>query len=243
MLEKGLSKYLQRPVVSIILRDVRSRRVWILGRVNKSGVYPLVRPMRLLEAVARAGGLMVSAQTASTEELADLQHSFIVRKGRMLPVDFQALFREGDMSQNVYLRPDDFVYLPSSLSSEIYVMGKVRKPTNVPFQNQVTLVAAIAKALGPAEGAHLKQVAVIRGSLSKPRVAVVNYNDIITGKRPDIALESRDIVYVPDRPYSSIVDYGKLIVDTFVRTVAANEGSKAAIPSADTVGVQLQIGQ
>lgn len=243
MLEQGLRKYLQSPRVSIILREVQSRRIWILGRVYRSGVYPLVRPMRLLEAVARAGGLMVSKQTASTEELADLKHSFVVRKGRMLPVDFHALLREGDMSQNIYLRPDDFIYLPSSLSQEVYVLGKVRRPTNVPYMNEVSLVAAITKAAGPADGAHTKQVAIIRGSLSKPRVAVVNYDDIVTGRRPDVALDARDIVFVPDRPHSSMVDYGKLIVDTFVRTVAANEGSRAADQTATTVGVQLQIGQ
>lgn len=243
ILEKGLSEYLQSPRVSIILRDVQSRRVWILGRVYRSGVYPLVRPMQLLEAVARAGGLMVSAQTASTEELADLKHSFIVRDGRMLPVDFHALLREGDMSQNIFLRPDDFVYLPSSLSREVYVLGKVRKPTNVPYMNEVSLVAAITKAAGPVDGANTRQVAIIRGALSKPRVAVVNYDEIVSGRRPDIALKARDIVFVPDRSYSSLVDYGKLIVDTFVRTVAANEGSRAAVQTADPVGVQLQIGQ
>jgi polysaccharide biosynthesis/export protein len=242
LLEAGLAKFLQRPKIAITLREVRSRRFWILGRVYRSGVYPLVRPMRLLEAVARAGGLMVSAQSSTTEELADLRHSFIVRQGRMLPVDFHALLRGGDMTQNIYLQPDDFIYLPSSLSREVYVLGKVRKPSSVAFMNQVTLVGAISSAFGPAEGAHLKQVAIIRGSLSKPSVAVINYNAIISGQRPDIVLEARDIVYVPDKPYADVLDYGKLIVDTFVRTVAANEGSRAAISTTETVGVQLQIG-
>jgi len=242
LLEKGLAKYLQRPRVAIALREVQSRRIWILGRVYKSGVYPLVRPMRLLEAIARAGGLMVSGFTASTEELADLHHSFIVRDGRMLPVDFHALLREGDMKQNIYLRPNDFIYLPSSLAQEVYVLGEVLKPTNVPFMNQVTLVGAISKARGPNKAAYTRQVAIIRGSLSNPRVAIVNYDEILVGKRPNIALEARDIIYVPDRPYRNAVNYGRLIVDTFVRTVAANEGSRAAVRSADTVGVNIQIG-
>lgn len=242
LLEEGLEKYLQRPRVSITLREVKSRRIWILGRVYRSGVYPLVRPMQLLEAIARAGGLMVSGFTASTEELADLHHSFIVRNGRMLPVDFHALLREGDMQQNIYLRPDDFIYLPSSLAQEVYVLGEVLKPTNVPFMNQVTLVGAISKARGPTKQAYTEQVAIIRGSLSNPRVAIVNYNEILVGKRPNIALEARDIVYVPDRRYENVLNYGRLIVDTFVRTVAANEGSRAAVQSADTVGVNIQIG-
>ncbi len=48
-----------------------------------------------------------------------------------------------DMNQNIYLRPDDFLYLPSSLSQEVYVLVKVRRPTNVPYMNEVSLVAPI----------------------------------------------------------------------------------------------------
>lgn len=241
-LETGLRQYIQDPRISIILREVKSRRIWILGRVYKSGVYPLVRPMQLLEAIARAGGLMVSGMTASTEELADLKHSFIIRKGRTVPVDFHALLREGDMSQNIYLRPDDFIYLPSSLSQEVYVLGAVTKPTNVPFMNEVSLVGAISKAWGPTDKAHLRQVAIIRGSLSKPTLTVVDYEAILQGRAPNVLLGARDIVYVPDEPFEDFKRFGKLIVDTFVRTVAANEGARAVQRSAEPVGVNIQIG-
>lgn len=242
MLEEGLSRYLKSPRISIILRDVRSRRIWILGRVYNSGVYPLVRPMQLLEAIARAGGLMVSGFTASTEELADLKHSFIIRKGRMLPIDFHALLREGDMKQNIYLRPDDFIYLPSSLAQEVYVLGAVKKPTNVPFMNEVTLVGAVSMAWGPTDKAYTRQVAIIRGSLAKPTLRIIDYEAIVHGRAPNLALEARDIVFVPDEPFEDIKRYGRLIVDTFVRTVAANEGARAVQRSAEPVGVNIQIG-
>jgi protein involved in polysaccharide export with SLBB domain len=43
-------------------------------------------------------------------------------------VDFQRLLEQGDMSQNIYLQPDDFVYVPSGAAREVYLFGAVRNP-------------------------------------------------------------------------------------------------------------------
>ena len=66
------------------------------------------------------------------QDLADLRHSFVMRQGQSLPVDFYRLLREGDTSQNIYLQPDDFVYVPSALSQQVYVLGAVRFPAPCP---------------------------------------------------------------------------------------------------------------
>src|SRR6185503_5663329 len=42
--------------VSVTLRSVQSQRVWVLGRLNRPGVYAMAGPMTLLEAIAEAGG-------------------------------------------------------------------------------------------------------------------------------------------------------------------------------------------
>ncbi len=224
LLTTQLAQYYVRPEVSLSLTRVVSKRVWVLGRLNRSGLFPLVGPMTLLEAIARAGGLFTSRFNGTTEELADLNHSFIIRHGEMLPVNFKKLLRQGDTSQNIYLEPDDFIYLPSSLSSEIFVLGAVTGPRPVGFMDDMTLTSAIGKALGPQPGAQLTHVAIVRGSLTEPKIAIVNYNAIMKGRAPDVRLQARDIVYVPFSPYSTIERYGKLITDTFVRTVAADEG-------------------
>src|SRR5437870_4028821 len=58
-LEQELAKYVrQQPQVSLVLRDVASKRVWVLGRVQAPGVYPMAAPTTLLEAIALAGGTM-----------------------------------------------------------------------------------------------------------------------------------------------------------------------------------------
>jgi polysaccharide biosynthesis/export protein len=239
-LERELARYYTSPQVSMQLRGVDSARVWILGRVANPGVYPMASAMTVLEAIALAGGTLTSSLSGTTEDLADLNHAFIVREGQRLPVNFQRLLHEGDMRQNIYLAPDDFIYFPSAAVRDIYVLGAVRSPKAVNRQHD-TLVGAIADAGGPIKNAYLSHVAIVRGTLDDPQIAVVNFNEIVVGKAPDVQLEPRDIVYVPFSPYRFLTKYLDLILTTFVRAVAINEGARAAEPSATPAGVSIGI--
>jgi polysaccharide biosynthesis/export protein len=239
-LEEALKQYLTAPVVSIQLRSIDSTSIWVLGRVTKPGIYPMPAPMTLLEALALAGGAMTSTSSGTTEDLADLSNAFVVRNGERLPVNFARLLNGEDMRQNIYLEPDDFIFVPSSASRDIYVLGAVRMPKAVPRQHN-NLVAAIAEAGGPVKNAYLSHVAVVRGSLDNPKIAVIDYNDVIKGKSPNIQLEPRDIVYVPFSPYRFLTKYLDLILTTFVRAVAINEGARAAEPTAAPASVSIGI--
>jgi protein involved in polysaccharide export with SLBB domain len=187
----------------------------------------------LLEAFAQAGGTLSLAGQRdlsinnSIDDQADLSRSFIVRHGRMLPVDFERLINEGDLSQNIYLEPDDFVYVPPLTARNVYVMGAVGLPRAVPYQEGLTMTAAIANTGGPIREAYLSHVAVVRGSLSQPKIALIDYRDVVRGKVPDVILQPHDIVYVPFEPYRYLVRYGDLIMNTFVSSVAINEGIRA----------------
>jgi len=241
LLENELAKYVGSPQVSVNLRTAGSKKIWMLGRFNKPGIYSMVAPMTVLEAVALAGGTSRSASPVATEELADLHHSFLVRGGKYIPVDFEKLLSEGDMSQNIYLQPDDFIYVPSSSAQEVYVLGSVQQTRAIPYQHQLTLMGALAMAYGPNKVAWASQVTIVRGSLSEPKVAIIDFNAIVKGDAPDVILEPHDIVYVPFSPYSVLNRYLASIVNTFVGTVAANEGSHFA-GSAANIGVSSQVG-
>jgi len=160
-----------------------------------------------------------------------------------LPVNFQKLLRGGDTAQNVYLEPDDCIYLPSSLVSQVYVLGAVNGPRPVGFMDNMTVSTAIAKALGTAPGAQLSHVAIVRGSLNEPKIAIVDFKAIVTGRAPDVRLEPRDIIYVPQSPYRTIERYAKMVTDTFVNTVAANAGGRIVDSKFGGVGVSTSIGK
>lgn len=255
LMEKELAKYVTEPQLTLTLREVSSKHVWLLGRLSRPGVYPMAAPMTLLESIALAGGTASAGMQATLQDLADLRHSFVMRQGQFVPVDFHSLLREGDTSQNIYLQPDDFVYVPSALSQQVYVLGAVRSPRAVPYTDGMTLVSAMTTVSGATSvdwltpgstygvvaDAYLSHVAIVRGSLSNPRMTVVDYGAVIKGGAKDVLLEPGDIVYVPNSPYSTLKRYLNTIVNTFITTVAANEGINAGGGSVN-VGVSVPVG-
>jgi len=254
LIAQALQKYVrERQQVAITLRGVESKHIWLLGRLNNPGVYPMPGPMTLLEAISLAGGPSSASAYATfanvsrgglrgaTGEAGDLQRSFVMRQGRLVPVDFDRLLHEGDLSQNIYLQPDDFVYLPSAETQEVHVLGAVLQPRAVTFANQLSLAQAIADAGGTIKDAYLSHVAIVRGSLSAPQIAIIDYKAVVHGQVPDVQLEPHDIVYVPFTPYRTLARYANLILDTFARTVGVNEGALAVSNSAAPVGVNVQV--
>jgi polysaccharide biosynthesis/export protein len=251
LIEKELAQFMrQPPQVSVTLLGVESRRVWLLGRLNTAGIYPMTAPMTLLEALTVAGGPISPATLGSSsanaasglglsEDIADLRRSFVIRHGQVLPVDFYRLLKEGDMAQNIYLQPDDFVYVPSAVTREVFVLGAVLQPRSVSYRERISLVAAIATAQGTIKDAYLSHVAIVRGSLSHPKIAVVDYKAVTRGELPDVLLEPGDIVYVPFSPYRTLERYANLILNTFVSTVAINEGARAVSRNVAPVGVSI----
>src|SRR5439155_23088077 len=222
----------QQPQVSLVLRGVESKRIWLLGRVQVPGVYVMAAPMTLIEAVSMAGGTLTLTtfrdQEAAGigEDLADLQRSFIIRQGKLLPINFHRLINQGDLSQNIYLQPDDFIYFPAATAREVYVLGAVTQPRPVPYTPGLTVAAAVASAYGTLKGAYLHHVAVVRGSLSQPEIAIVDYKRVLKGEALDLALQPHDIVYVPFSPYRYIERYAVIIVNTFASASAINAGSQ-----------------
>jgi polysaccharide biosynthesis/export protein len=234
-LTEALKRDYSNPVVNVSLVEVRSRRYWILGRVFKPGIYPLRQPTTLLEAISQGGGLFTSAFSGFTEELADLSNSIVVRDGKMLPVNFDKLVREGDASHNIYLRHNDYIYLPSANSTTVLLIGAVVRPDAIGHKDSLTLIDCIAQCKGPAKGAYLKEVVIVRGSLDKPQAAIVNLHDILTGRATNVLLQPGDIVWVPKRPLGLLESTVELVFQDAARTIASGEGSRFAGGNQDPV--------
>ena len=133
---------------------------------------------------------------------ADLSHSFVMRGGKRLKVDFVKLFQQGDLSQNVPLEPDDYIYFPSSSANQIFVVGAVGGQGVVPYSQNATLISAITARGGFMDKAYQSRVLVVRGSLNTPETFIVDAKAILAGEKPDFRLEPKDIVYVSRRPWA-----------------------------------------
>ena len=214
------------PIVNINLKQVESRTFTILGQIKKPGVYGMTRPTTILEAISIGGGTYTSFLGGKTTDLADLNRAILVREKKIVPVDFEALIQQGDMEQNVYLKPGDYIYLPAAGTQKIYVLGAVKFPTAVGYNSRLSFASALASAKGPAANAYLAGALVIRGSASNPRVAKVNLRKVMQGRALNFQMEPGDIIWVPKAPWQKLKEYALVAADTAITTVAVRETAR-----------------
>ncbi len=200
-LDTVLSEFYPAARTIVVPVAYNSKKYFMLGKVNARGAYPLDRPLTILEAVARAKGLETGLYQRSTVEMADLGRSFIVRGNQRLPVDFERLFLDGDLKQNIVIEPGDYIFFASTGANDIYVLGEVMNPGPLGFVQSATVLRAIADRGGYTEKAFKKRVLVIRGSLDEPETFVVDSLGSLDAATKDFRLQPRDIVYVSRRPW------------------------------------------
>ncbi len=219
VLEEILVKYYLSPRVVIVPAAYRSKKYYILGNVTQKGVFPLDRPITIVEAIANAHGFATTTQQRNTMLMADLSHSFLIRKGRdgrfdRVPVNFEGLFLEGDLSQNIAVAPDDYLYFPPLDLKEVYIFGDVVSPGVSVYTPQTTVLRAIIGRGGFADTAWKSKVLVVRGSLNHPETFVVNTGDVLAARQSDFRLQPGDIVYVNRKPWSKAEELlGAAILD------------------------------
>ena len=106
-LQQQFAEYVQGPQVSITVMDSRSQVVHIIGGVVRPGSYRLAGPLTVMELLARAGGLLDSA---NKEEIA------IVRseggKTHREIFNYKRFVEGRNLQQNVSLRNGDVVVVP-----------------------------------------------------------------------------------------------------------------------------------
>jgi protein involved in polysaccharide export with SLBB domain/capsular polysaccharide biosynthesis protein len=220
-LDAELSKFYRNARTIVTPGIIQSKRYYILGKVIDKGAFTLDRPLTLLEAVARSRGLETGLFEKNTVELADLPRSFLCRHGKRMPVDFEKLFQHADLSQNIALEPEDYIYFPSANVNEVYVLGAVKSPGIQGITPNATVVSIVTVRGGFTEKANLSHVLVVRGSLTKPKVIVVDVGKILKGHARDFILQPKDIVYVTDKPWEATEELLDVALRTFVQGAAS----------------------
>ena len=197
LIDQKYKKYLLEPRCILMPKEINSGSFTILGKIVHPGVYPIGRKMTLVDAVATSGGFAIGYFRGNTVEMADLEHSYVVRDNEVLPVDFVRLIKDGDMLHNIPIRPSDYIYVPSARNQEVYVLGAVASPEAYGYRDDMTVSHAIAAARGFVSGSQRRDIRVLRGSLSNPVIFNIDYTKVETALQPDFKLRPGDIVYVP----------------------------------------------
>lgn len=178
-------------------REKQEVAVTILGALRNPGRIRLKDGMRVLDVIAEAGGVFMGSIDQVQLEAGALNLAFLSRDGIILPVDFEKLVTEGDMSQNVLVMENDFIYVPTTEENLIFVLGEVLGPRAVPFGTKMTFSRALASAGGMTLNGTRGAVYLVRGDLKKnPEVRRVDAFAVLEGRAADIPLKPYDIIYV-----------------------------------------------
>jgi len=101
-----LKKFIQDPIVSVVVAAVRSQRIYLVGEVNHAGPIVMTAGMTPLQAIAEAGGL---------SPYANGKHIYILRgpQGNQTKIPFNyKMALKGDNHQDVPLLAGDTIVVP-----------------------------------------------------------------------------------------------------------------------------------
>lgn len=174
--------YIINPQVTIFIEEFRSKKVVVLGQINRPGILELRGATTFLEIISQAGGLKQEAgDTATIKRIQD-------GKQEVFTVDIKSMVEGGDLSQNILIQDGDTIYIPKG--GMCYVTGEVGNPDAYPCNKETTVLKLIARSGG------------FTGKASKSSVRIVR---VIDGKKTTIknvalgtSVIANDIIVVPE---------------------------------------------
>ena len=100
-------QYFEDPSITVVVKQMNSRKVFITGEVGKPGPYPLAGPTTVLQLISIAGGL---------RDYADSKKILIVRnengKQTSFLFNYKDVVSRKNLRQNIELKPGDTVIVP-----------------------------------------------------------------------------------------------------------------------------------
>jgi polysaccharide export outer membrane protein len=170
-LQKALSEFLVKPQVGVEVLRFESQRFYVLGEVDKPGVFQVDGSTTLLEGIAKAGGVLDSG---------NLEGGYVIRGRTLLPINLADLLLRGDTSRNVYMKHGDFVYVPDKEDWRVYMLGEVMEPGIVPMNRRGLNLAEALAAVGGINPLFAKksEIRLFRGGWQRPQSYRLSTEDI-----------------------------------------------------------------
>jgi len=102
-----LKKLVKEPQVTVIVTQINSQRVYIMGEVTRAGAYPLLPGMTVLQALSSAGGFT---------QFANLKKIYVLRnengKQLKLPFNYKDVVKGKASEENVEVKAGDTIVVP-----------------------------------------------------------------------------------------------------------------------------------
>jgi len=102
-----LKKFITDPQVTVIVTQINSQRVYILGEMTRPGAYPLLPGMTVLQALSSAGGFT---------PFANMKKIYVLRsdggKQEKFPFNYKEVVKGKNADQNIVLKAGDQIVVP-----------------------------------------------------------------------------------------------------------------------------------
>jgi polysaccharide biosynthesis/export protein len=104
---ESLKKFVTNPQVTVIITQINSQRIYILGEVNRAGAYPLLPDMTVLQGLSSAGGF---TQFANLKKI----YMFRTENGKQVkyPFNYKDVISGKASDENVVLKAGDTIVVP-----------------------------------------------------------------------------------------------------------------------------------
>lgn len=106
-LTESLKKFISSPQVTVMVKEINSRRVYVIGEVVRAGTFPLLPKMTVLQIVSSCGGF---TQFANPKKI------YVLRtkdgKQTKIPFNYKDVVSGKNPEQNIELQPGDTIVVP-----------------------------------------------------------------------------------------------------------------------------------
>lgn len=140
LLQKEYSRFVKRPILSVIVVAPRPMSISVSGEVNTPGTYTLGStngkyPV-LTDIIKQSGGLTTAADASTVKVIRSFQN-----KQQIYTLSLITLLETGDIAQDITLRDGDIVFIPTKRNIE---QKQVRELSNANFGIQANRGATVA---------------------------------------------------------------------------------------------------
>lgn len=207
-LQNGIAKkfedFIKEPMVTVLIQSFNSFKVYVLGQVNRPGLYSLKGKPYLMEAISLASGL---TDFANAEEV-------ILKRGReRFKIDLAKYLSSGEAGMDMTLHAGDTIFVPRlEHEKKVFVIGEVNLPGAHDLKRPVSLLEALALAGSHKNTARLDDVVIERKAPGKKIVYHVNLAKVFSGAdlTQNITIHPGDTIFVPKGSANKIMVLGQV---------------------------------
>jgi polysaccharide export outer membrane protein len=187
------------PFVTVNVVEYHSRPISVGGAVRNPLIFQAVGKVTLLDALARAGGLYADSTGSTGSEIVVTRPNGSAGPPSLQRIPVKALMLGTDPELNLELTGGEEIRVPEV--GRIVVTGNVTKPGVYPVLDPAetnTVKSAIGQAQGLAQ--YWNSIGYIYRTDEKgaPHEIAIPLRKIMERKAPDVVLQARDVLYVPD---------------------------------------------